>query len=233
MNRLTLQTTVSHVRCNGTELRVVRVERPPRRFVAQSSYNYYDIHTDRRGAVCLAAAWALAKRSPRSLVYLPIRANRPPLDIAPPSPTLDLVFVHASAQFRASDWKSVRARTRAGAPHRVELGTIRQEFASLDETDWGSTTHRDYPHHLGYTTAFETLFVTGSVPAFAREGAFLREFVERFDEPAAPTHQCVELRPTRWKPGRRPRLGPDGLHIIRETRLWPTGTAAERAGTAA
>jgi hypothetical protein len=152
MKRPSLQTTVSHVRYNGTELRVVRVERPPTHIVAQSSYNYYDIHADRRGAVCLAAAWALAKRSPRSLVYLPIRANLPPLDIAAPPPTLDLVFVHASAQFRASDWKSVRARTRAGAPHRIELGTIREEFPSLDETDFRSTTHRDYPHHLRYAT---------------------------------------------------------------------------------
>jgi len=118
MDRLALQTTVSHVRYNGDELRVVRVERPPRHIVAQASYNYYDIHADRGGAVFLAAAWALAKRSPRSLVYLPIRANLPPLEVAPPSPTLDLVFVHASAQFRASQWKSVRARSRERDPVR-------------------------------------------------------------------------------------------------------------------
>lgn len=115
-----MQTIVSHVWYNGDELRVVRVERPPKRIVAQASYNYYDIHADRRGAVCLAAAWSLAKRSPRSLVYLPIRVNLPPLDVAPTSPTLDIVFLHASAQFRRSEWKSVRARSRAGcAPGRL------------------------------------------------------------------------------------------------------------------
>lgn len=229
MDQLALQTRVSHVRYNGDELRVVRVERPPKRMVAQASYDYYDIHADRRGAVCLAAAWALAKRSPRSLVYLPIRANLPPVDVALTSPTLDIVFVHASAQFRASEWKSVRARSRAGAAHRIELGTIRQELPSPDETDFSSTTHADNPHHLRYATAAETLFVIGSAPAFEREGAFLRAFVERFDEPAAQPHHCVELWPTRWKPGQNRRIGPGGLHIVRETELWPAGPAQRPA----
>ncbi|MEY9932120.1 hypothetical protein ABH926_006769 [Catenulispora sp. GP43] len=225
MDRLALRTVVSHVRYNGEELRVVRVESPPKRIVAQASYNYYDIHADRRGAVALAAAWSLAKRSPRSLIHLPIRANLPPLDIAPASPTLDVVFVHASAQFRASEWKSVRARSRVGAAHRIELGTIRQELPGLDEADFSATTHADFPHHLRYTTAAETLFVIGSAPAFEREGAFVREFVERFDEAAAMPHYCVELWPTRWRPGHSRRIGPGGLHIIRETELWPTGPA--------
>jgi hypothetical protein len=225
MDPLTLQTSVSHVRYNVGELRIVKVERPPKRIVAQTSHDYYDVHADRHGAVCLAAAWALAKRSPRSLIHLPIRSNRPPSDIASSSPTLDLVLVHASAQFRVSDWKSVRSRSRGGATHRFELGTVRQELPSLDEADFESTTNRDYPHHLRYATAAETLFVIGSAAAFEREGALLREFVERFDEPAVQRHHCVELWPTRWRPGQKRRIGPDGLHIIRETELWPTGPA--------
>jgi hypothetical protein len=49
-----------------------------------------------------------------------------------------------------------------------------------DETDFTSTTHAHYPHHLRYATAAETQFVIGSAPAFEREGALLRAFVERF-----------------------------------------------------
>lgn len=225
MDRLAVQTTVSHVQYNGDELRVVRVERPPKRIVAQADYHFYDLHTDRRGAVWFAAAWALAKRSPRSLIHLPIRGNLPPRDVAPPSPTLDMVLVHPSAQFRVSEWKSVRARSRVGAAHRIELGTIRQEFPSLDETDFSATTHAEFPHHLRYTVAAETLFVIGSGPAFERNGALLRAFVERFEEPVIPPHHCVELWPTLWRPGHTRRIEPDGLHVIGETELWPTGPA--------
>jgi hypothetical protein len=223
MDPLTLQTKVSHFPYKGEELRVVRVERPPERIVVQDSRFFFDIHTDRRGADCLAAAWALAQRSPRSLVYLPIRLNRPPSDAAPASPTLDLVLVHASAQFRVADWKGVRARTRGGLAHRVELGTVRQSLQHLDDADFSSMRHWDYPHHLRFATAAETLFVVGSVPAFAREGGFLRAFVERFSEAGVDGHHCAELWPGRWKPGHTRRVGPDGLHVVRETRLWPTG----------
>ena len=47
------------------------------------------------------------------------------------------------------------------------------------------------------------------MPAFEREGAFLRAFVERFEEPAR-THHCVELWPSRWRPGQTRRIGPGG-----------------------
>jgi len=218
MKRLVLQVAVSHIRHHGEELRVVRVDRPPRHFAVGASRHYYDIHVDRTGAVCLAAAWALAKHSPRSLVHVPIRTNRPPPDSPEPAPTLDLVLLHASAQFRVSDWKSVRARSRAGLPQRIELGTIHQEFPSTDEADFGPTSRPSYPHHLRYATAAETLFITGSVPAFEREGALLRAFVENFDGSiAGGYHHCAELWPTLWRPGHRRRIGPAGLHVIRET----------------
>lgn len=216
-----MQTIVSHFPYNGEELRVVRITRPPDRIVAQDfrDGHYYDMHTDRRGAVCLAAAWALAKRSPRSLIHLPIRANRPPSDGTLPAPPLDLVLVHASAQLQVSAWKAIRARTRTGLAHRFELGTIQQEFHSLDEADFGSVTHRDYPHHLRYATAAGTLFVIGSTPAFAREGVHLRVFVEDFDTDRP--HHCAEIWPTRWKPAQKRRLGPDSLHVVREIDRWP------------
>jgi hypothetical protein len=222
MKRLALQTTVSHFAHGGGELRVVRIERAPERIVVQASHSSYDIHTDRRGAECLAAAWALARRSPRSLVHLPIRGNRPPA-CALTSPTLDLVFVHAAAQFRVSGWKAVRSRARSsgGARQRISLGTIREELPGLDDVDFRPTRYREYRHHLDYATAAETLFVIGSAPAFERDGAFLRAFVEEFEEPVASGHHCVELWPTRDFSGRSRRSGPGGLHIVRETELWP------------
>lgn len=222
MDRLAVHTTVSHIPRNGEELRVVRVARPPKRMALQTFHHNhgFDLHTDRRGAACLATVWALAQRSPRSLIHLPIRSNRPPSDVAPDSPPLDLVLVHASAQFRTSEWKTVRARTGSGLAHKIDLGTIRQELRSLDETDFSSANHQGYPHHLRYATAAETLFVIGSTPAFTREGALLRAFVEEFDDAHAGQHHCVELRPRGWKPQKR-RIGPAGLHIVRETERWP------------
>jgi hypothetical protein len=225
MDRLAVRTTVSHLRYHGSELRVVRVERPPERIVAFASDVCYEIGADLEGAVFLAAAWALAKRSPRSLVHLPIRANQPPTDVG--APAMDLVFLHASAQFRASDWKSVRARSRAGAAHRIELGTLQQEFPARNEIDLRPTTYPDYPHHLRYAAAAGTVFVVGSGPAFEREGAFLRWFIERFDHVwDEDPHHCIELWQTRRSTKiHKRRIRPDGLHVYRETEDWPaTGT---------
>jgi hypothetical protein len=65
----------------------------------------------------------------------------------------------------------------------VELRGVDKELQRLEGTDFERTHDRDFRHHLRYATAAETLFVVGSGPAFEREGAWLRHFVE--DLPAA------------------------------------------------
>ncbi|MEY9863605.1 hypothetical protein ABH935_009258 [Catenulispora sp. GAS73] len=194
MRPLTLSTRISRVASGGREFRVIRAERLSRHLYVHAGRSYYEILADLGAGLDFAAAWALAMRSPRSLVYLPVRSNRPPQADPWRERPLDVVFVHASMQFRVSAW----------------------------------TRDRDFPHHLRYATAAETLFVVGSGPAFEREGAWVRHFVEELpaaDRDAAGTgrYQCVEIWPSRWKPGRTRRIGPTGLHLTYTPNGWPSG----------
>jgi hypothetical protein len=111
-------------------------------------------------------------RSPRSLVYLPVRSNRPPADEPWREGPLDVVLVHASMQFRVSAWKEIRARLGIGAAHTVKLHGVDKKFQRLADTD------------------------------FEREGAWLRHFIEKLpaaDREAAGVgpHQCVEIWPSK------------------------------------
>ena len=228
MKPLTLNTRISRVASGGREFRVIRAERLSRHLYVHAGDFYYEILADLGAGLDLAAAWALAMRSPRSLVYLPIRSHQPPLADPWRVGPLDVVFVHASMQLRVSAWKEIRARLGTGHAHTVEVPGVDKEFQRLQDTDFARTHDQDFRDHLRYATAAETLFIVGSGPAFEREGAWLRHFIE--DLPAADRsatavgpHQCVELWPSLWKPGHTRRTGPSGLHLIYTPDGWPTG----------
>jgi hypothetical protein len=228
MKPLILSTRISRVTSGGREFRVIRAERLSRHLYVHAGDFYYEILADLGAGLDFAAAWALAMRSPRSLVYLPVRSNRPPESGPWRDGPLDVVFVHASLQFRPSAWKGVRARLGPGDAHTVELHGVDKEFQRLEDTDFGHTHDRDFKHHLRCATAAETLFVVGSGPAFEREGAWLRHFVEDLpaadrDATVAGPHQCVEIWPSMWKPGYTRRIGPAGLHLIYTPDGWPSG----------
>jgi len=76
---------------------------------------------DKAAALTPAMAWELAARSPRTMVYLPLRHNdrrcipRGDGD----ERLLDLVLLHHSLGFPASRWKEVRAKLGAGRPRAV------------------------------------------------------------------------------------------------------------------
>ena len=101
MKPLTLGTRISRVVSGGREFRVIRAERFSRHLFVHAAEFSYEILADLGAGLDLAAAWALAMRSPRSLVYLPVRSNRPPRADPWRQGPLDVVFVHASMQFRA------------------------------------------------------------------------------------------------------------------------------------
>jgi len=228
MRPLTLSTRISHVATGGREFRVIRAEGLSRHLYVHSGDFYYEILADLGAGLELAAAWALAMRSPRSLVYLPVRSHRPPETDPWREGPLDVVFVHASAQFRVSAWKEIRARLGTGVTHTVTLPSVAKEFQRLEDTDFERTRDRDFRHHLRYATAAETLFVVGSGPAFEREGAWLRAFAEELPTAhrvtaGAATHQCVEIWPSLWRPGHTRRIGPTGLHLIYTPDGWPSG----------
>jgi hypothetical protein len=227
MKPLTLSTRISRVVSGGREFRVIRAEQLSRHLYVHAGDFCFEVLADLGAGLELAAAWALAMRSPRSLVYLPVRSNRPPKDDAWREGPLDVVFVHASMQFRVSAWKQIRGRLGAGVAHTVQLPSVDEEFQRPQDTDFDRTREQSFPHHLRYATAAETLFVIGSGPAFEREGAWLRHFVQ--DLPAAhrddsaPGHQCVEIWPSSWKPGHTRRIGAAGLHLIYTPDDWPSG----------
>ncbi|MEV8097596.1 hypothetical protein [Kitasatospora sp. NPDC085879] len=148
---------------------------------------------DRVAARTIGGLWLLAARSPRSLVHVPIRGNRPPESAAEGEP-LDLVLLHHSLQFAPARWKELRARSGAGVPQTADLPEA--ELAG-PEPDYEARRHRGYRDRFHQHVAAGTLFMTGSAPAF-------RETADRFLDvarrgpahirayPASP-HYCAEI----------------------------------------
>lgn len=210
---------VHKVRLGGSEVRVVRSAPGPGAtgLALRDDGHWLSMYADREGADRLAALWALAARSPRSLVHLPLRDSPAPRDGAGDGEpvALDLVLLHHSLQFPTSSWKEVRARLGAGTPHTVSLPD--DDLPDADAVDHERRHHRTYRDRLGFDVAAHTLFVVGSSTAFREEGAALRDFASRAAAhrrryPASP-HFCVELFPGPGGRGRTRRHVPGSLHI--------------------
>ncbi|MFC7978011.1 hypothetical protein [Streptomyces cinereoruber] len=210
---------VHRVGLNGREIRVVRSAPGPDAtgLALRDDGHWLSMYADREGADRLAALWALAARSPRSLVHLPLRGDPAPHDGAGDGEpvALDLVLLHHSLQFPTSSWKEVRARLGAGTPRTVSLPD--DDLPDGDAVDHERRHHRTYRDHLGFDIAAHTLFVVGSSIAFREEGSALRNFADRAAAhrrryPAA-AHFCVELSPGPRGRGRTRRHVPGSLHI--------------------
>ncbi len=93
---------VHKVQLGGDEFRVIRPEPSSARLALRDDHHWLSMYVDRAGAQRLVALWALAARSARSLIHLPIRANRAPEGVdhvggavGDGEPvTLDLVLLH-------------------------------------------------------------------------------------------------------------------------------------------
>lgn len=176
------------------------------------------MYVDREASQQLVAAWGLAARSPRSLVYVPMRQNPVPKGLleasAHPAAPLDLVLVHHRLQFPTSRWKAVRARLGAGQLHtaklpEAEFGDGAAQLHPLHGTD-------AYRDHLLFDRAADTLFVTASTTAFRATTATVHDLVAdgtaslRDDEDH---HFCVELSSGPWhRPNTRKQVSAR-LHI--------------------
>jgi hypothetical protein len=84
------------------------------------------MYVDRTEGRRIGTLWLLAARSPRSLVYLPMRT-------APAAPgigwedeqPLDLVLAPSAVQLRPSRWKRLRERLNAGnAPREFRTASV-------------------------------------------------------------------------------------------------------------
>ncbi|WP_307835263.1 hypothetical protein [Streptomyces adelaidensis] len=207
---------VHKVRLGGEEVRVIR-SAAPTRLALRDDRRWLSMYADRAGAEQLVALWALAARSARSLVYLPMRANPAPDGIASDGEpvALDLVLVHHSPQFPTASWKDVRARLGVGRPHTT--ATPDDDFPDETAIDYERWHHPTYRDHLGFTIAAHTLFVTGSPTAFREQGTALRALTDEAPShlhrhPNA-THFCVELAPGPWSRPQHRRNVPGNLHI--------------------
>ncbi|MER5935319.1 hypothetical protein ABT123_34745, partial [Streptomyces sp. NPDC002054] len=99
--------TIHQARLGSTEFKVIRPARPLVHAVLIDHDRHLDAYLDQDAAQRIGALWKLAASSPRSLVHLPMRGNRPPSRELPEDGTrqLDLVLLHHSLQFAPSRWK--------------------------------------------------------------------------------------------------------------------------------
>ncbi|MFF8840277.1 hypothetical protein [Streptomyces sp. NPDC015130] len=179
--------------------------------------HWLSMYVDRDGAECLTGLWALAARSARSLVHLPIRGNPVPGGVAGEGEpvALDLVLAHHRLQFRTSSWKEVRARL--GRGQLQTAATPVGDFPDVGEIDYERRYHRSYRDHLGFDIAAHTLFVVGSATAFREHGTVLRGLVDEAPSHGrrypGDRHYCVELTSGLWSRPRTRRNVPGSLHI--------------------
>ncbi|MCN9244399.1 hypothetical protein NGF19_27065 [Streptomyces sp. RY43-2] len=68
-----MNVAVQRVRLAGTEYRVIRPARPLRNGALYKARGHYEMYVERTDGRRIGTLWLLAARSPRSLVYLPMR----------------------------------------------------------------------------------------------------------------------------------------------------------------
>ncbi|GAA1688873.1 hypothetical protein GCM10009830_40580 [Glycomyces endophyticus] len=184
---------VDEVRLGVERFRVVRAVRVGHLVLHEGRLGA-QLSVDRQGTVDLAIAWWLASRSPRSLVYLPLRESAAECGAEYGGRKLDLVLLHHSLGFRPSQWKAVRGRLGAGRAQKVTApaGALPEYEANVHQVRW----RREFRDRLRWTIAADTLFLVGSRTAFELEGGQVRALAE--DCPAhlaeqPGTHCCAEI----------------------------------------
>lgn len=217
------RTRITTVRLGGDTnrrdtYRVIRPARPLTHAVLFDDAWSFEMTVDKRTAVMLATAWALAARSPNSIVYLPMRGAGA-TEYEHDGQRLDLVFLHHRLGFPPARWKEVRARLGAGAPHTVTVPA--GSLPGIETAEHRRALHRGFRDHLLYEVAADTLFVTGSRSAYDRQAEDIREFVEQGPAELARNpgaHVCAEILLGRlWS--RQRRNPPVYLHVHYRTAI--------------
>ncbi|WP_067537618.1 hypothetical protein [Nocardia crassostreae] len=191
------RTLVSTVRLGRDEYRVIRLARPIEHAPLHDGYLGVQMTVDKAAAMTVSMAWALALRSPHTIVYLPLRRNEFECDLyyaTGNEPRLDLVLLHHSLRFRTSRWKDVRAKLGSGHPHTVVCRGL--PGADDLEAEFAARHHREFKDVLRYDITADTLFLVGSRTAFELEAHHLRSLVEecpRHMHEQPETHCCAEI----------------------------------------
>lgn len=161
-----LSITIHQARLGPEEFKVIRPARPLVHSVLVDRDRYLDAYLDQDAAWRIGGLWTLAASSPRSLVHLPMRANRGPSHQVPEDSArqLDLVLLHHSRQFAPSRWKEVRRRLGPGRQQTVTLPT--PDPADEAASDHGARHHKENRDLFHQHLHAETLFMTGSARVF-------------------------------------------------------------------
>ncbi|MDX3227631.1 hypothetical protein [Streptomyces sp. ME19-01-6] len=171
---LRVKIVVQRVRLAGTEYRVIRPARPLKNGALYNARGHYDMYVDRTDGRRIGTLWLLAARSPRSLVYLPMRT-------APAAPgtgwedeqPLDLVLAPRAVQLRPSRWKRIRKLLNtANAPREVRTASVPERDLPDLEAEYSVPVDPEEANEVPPRKHVyaETLLLTGGTAAF-RQGA--------------------------------------------------------------
>ncbi|MFI9047405.1 hypothetical protein [Streptomyces sp. NPDC053427] len=209
---LRLKITVQQVRLGDEEYRVISPSKPLKNGALYTSDSSFNMYVDRADGRRIGALWLLAARSPRSLVYLPMRtAETEPWIAFEDETPLDLVLAHRAVQFRPSLWKKLRARIRAAnAPRELRTARVPERDLPADTCEINYPAPSDpgngNKNLLHQHVHAETLFLTGSTTAF-REAAPHIFTVTKEGPPAAATQLYIS--------------GGCNYHVCRSIYHWP------------
>lgn len=170
------RTAISTVRLGGQEVRVVRAAKAPRHAWLGEAYTGWELLADRSAAADLAAAWWLAARSPRMVVWLPLRQSPTACGEQTAHRRLDLVLMHHSLGLAPSQWPGIRARLGPGRPHKVTLPA--NAFREFSREEHQSVLHQEDRDHLAWREHADTLFLTGSRLGFERQANDVKRLAE-------------------------------------------------------
>ncbi|MFG3532704.1 hypothetical protein ACGF8B_39235 [Streptomyces sp. NPDC047917] len=191
---LRLKVTIQQVRLGGEEYRVISPAKPLKNGAFYETRSSYDMLVDRPDGRRIGTLLLLAARSPRSLVYLPMRttATAPGIGWEDEKP-FDLVLAHRAVQYRPSQWKNLRARIAAGnAPREVRTASVPETDLAVgaSEIEYAAPSDPATRNLLQQHVHAETLFLTGSTTAF-REAASHIFAVVKEGPPAAATRVYI------------------------------------------
>jgi hypothetical protein len=199
---------VNEVRLGPDTYRVMHPAEPIVHGLLCESRAGAEMLVNRAGAVELAIAWWLAARSPRTLVYLPLRGSGCELAPEYEANRLDLLLAHHSLGFRPARWKNVRARLTPTGLQKVTLPE--KPFPDFDRSDHLRRRHREFRDHLRYSIATDTLFLAGSRHAFELEGHEALALIGT----APGDHTCAEIGIGVWP------TAPAELHVVCCNNHW-------------
>jgi len=224
MRRRDRQFHVNEVRLGRDTYRVIHPARPIAHGVVYEAGWGVEMYVNKAATVDFALAWWLAARSPRTLVYLPLRSSACDQESCYLGRRLDLVFLHHSLGFPVSRWKEVRARLTPTGVQKVVLPD--EPFRAIGREEAMRTWRPDFKDHLRYDYAADTLFVIGSRQAYELEGGDVAELVDNAPAELAKTpdaHTCAEIELGLWHghgAAEHRRDAPMRLHVVACNDHW-------------